>query len=444
MDRFIEEELVMWKDSTDRCPLIVRGARQVGKSYTVESFGKKNFENVLVVNFEEKPILATCFETFEISDILKKLSALTGVAIIPGKTLLFLDEIQICISALKALRYFKEKMPSLHVIAAGSFLEFVLEDEPGISFPVGRVQYINMKPLSLLEFLPAIGQKGLCDVLTSASVDNPPHHAIHEHMLRFVRDFFFVGGMPAVVAKFNQTHSYLDCQRLQASIIDFYLLDLAKYAKKSQYKNLEVLFSRIPELVGQHFKYSNIDPESSNPAREYKIALHKLELARLIHLVHASDANGSPLRSEINNKKFKTFFLDIGLLQYALETDPADMVSPLVGIHRGVVAEQFVAQELLAYIDPYLDRHLFFWDRQKKGSSAEVDFLMTISGQVIPIEVKAGKSGKLKSLHQFLTDKSAPYGVKISEAPLSFDKGILSVPLYLIGQLQRLISQVGK
>lgn len=442
MKRSIEKELLEWKNSDDRLPLIVRGARQVGKSFTIESFGRNNFSNVVVVNFEERPVLASCFDTLEISQIMKNLSHLTGQEIRPGNTLLFLDEIQNCVPALKALRYFKEKMPALHIIAAGSFLEFVLEDEPGISFPVGRVQFINMKPLSFREFLHAIGQRGLNEIIDSISIETSLTDAVHQHLLRFVRDFFFIGAMPGVVQKFINSQSYLDSQRVQASILDFYRLDLAKYAKKNQYKNLHILFDRLPDLIGQHFKYSKIDPDSSNPSRDYKQALHKLQLARLIHIVSASSANGAPLRAEVDSKKFKVFFLDIGLLQYALELDETERAAALVDIHRGIIAEQFVAQELLAYIDPYLDRHLFYWDRQKKGSTAEVDFVSSISGHIIPIEVKAGSSGKLKSLQQFMQTKSAKIGVRISEAPLSFEKGVLSIPFYLISELPRLVTKV--
>ncbi|MCE5319345.1 MAG: ATP-binding protein, partial [Parachlamydia sp.] len=440
--RSIEEELIRWKDSTDHLPLIVRGARQVGKSFTIEMFGKTHFSNTVIANFEEKTIFTSAFETFEIPDILNRLSNLSGQAIIPGKTLIFLDEIQNCVPALKALRYFKEKLPALHVIAAGSFLEFVLEDEPGVSFPVGRVQFINMKPLSFTEFMQAIGQGGLNEMLETTTIDQPLSEVLHQHLLRYVRDFFFVGAMPAVVAKFQESNSYQDCLRLQASILDFYRLDLAKYAQKSQYKHLHTLFHRIPELVGQHFKYSKIDPHSANPARDYKNALHKLELAKLIHLVSASSANGPPLHAELDSKKFKVFFLDIGLLQYAVEITPEDRTFPLSDIHRGILAEQFVAQELLAYIDPFFDRHLFFWSRDKKGSEAEVDFLINVSGQIVPIEVKSGQTGKLKSLQQFLTEKNSKIGVKISEAPLKFEKNVLSLPFYMISQLSRLLAKI--
>lgn len=441
MKRFIENELKEWKDSQDRCPLIIRGARQVGKSYTVESFGQAHFENSVIANFEEKPYLAACFESLEVSVILQKLSSLLGMEISPGRTLLFFDEIQNCLPALKSLRYFKEKLPSLHVIAAGSFLEFVLEDTTDISFPVGRVQFLNMFPLSFMEFLHAIDQKGLCELIASISLRDAPIEALHNHLLKFVRDFFYVGGLPAVVKKFSQSHSYLEARRVQASILDFYQLDLAKYSKKSQFKNLEHLFKRAPELIGQHFKYNKIDPDASNPAREYKTALHKLQLARLIHIVHATNANGLPLLNEVNEKKFKIFFFDIGLLQHALGISAKEMASQeLTDIFRGVSAEQFVGQELLVYGDPYFDQHLYYWDRQKTGSTAEVDFVVDLSGQMVPIEVKAAATGKLRSLRQFLTTKPSKIGLKISAAPLELDERVMSVPFYLISQLSRLLN----
>lgn len=248
--------------------------------------------------------------------------------------------------------------------------------------------------------------------------------------------------MPRIADKFSRNNSFLDCQHAQSAILDLYRLDLAKYSKKLQYKNLLILFDQIPEFVGKHFKYSKIDSESSNPSRDYKISLHKLELARLIHKVSCTSANGLPLRAEVDSRTFKVFFLDIGLLQYALEIDTNDLATPLADIHRGVLAEQFVAQELLAYTDPYLEKHLFFWERLKKGSSAEVDFIISISGKLVPIEVKAGKNGTLQSLQQFLATKPAKVGIKISEAPLSFKRNILSLPFYMISELPRLLAEI--
>ncbi len=443
MKRTLEEELKNWKDREKKIPLIVRGARQIGKSYLVEEFGNKNFSNVVVANFEEKSYLSACFETLEVDTIVQRISQLTNEKIIPGETLIFFDEIQNCLPALKALRYFKEKMPELHVIAAGSFLEFVLEDEKEISFPVGRVQFLNMRPMSFMEYLQAVGQKGLCKMITTVSLTKPFPNEIHQRLLNFVRDYFMVGGMPSAVDLFAIERKFTEVRKAHASILESYRLDLGKYGKKSQYRNLDLLFRRAPALAGIHFKYKNIDPESPNPARDYKYSLRKLDLARVIHLVHRTKAKGIPLQAQADEKRFKLFFLDIGLLQHALGIDPVEAAtSPLLELKSGVLAEQFVAQELLAYLDPYIDKHLYYWDRKKIGGEAEIDFVINLSGKIIPIEVKAGKTGTLKSLRHFLDTHPVCTGVKISESNLSHDKQVLSIPFYLISQIERILGEV--
>jgi uncharacterized protein len=441
MKRDIEKELVKWKEKEDRTPLIIRGARQVGKSYTVEEFGKKCFRNTLVVNFEEKNEAKNCFESLDIQTILKLLEYLYGSQIIPGETLLFLDEIQLCPQAIKALRYFKEKLPGLHVIAAGSLLEFVLEDEETpISFPVGRVRFLNMKPLSFSEYLEAIGQGKWREALESVSLDQPLPDAFHGHLMQFVRDYFLIGGMPAAVKSHVKSHSHIETLREQKALLDMYRLDLAKYGKKKEFAHLQKLFETSPEFVGKHFRYSKIDPESTNPAREYKYALRKLGQANLIFPVHATAANGIPLKAEENEKKFKLLFLDIGLLQCALEIDSAVFTTTsFYQVNAGDLAEQFVGQELLAYNDYYLDSHLFFWETEK-GGSAQVDYVTNYHGKVVPIEVKAGKTKHLTSLGIFMKNKLIPVGLHISINPLSFRNGILSVPFYLIKEIPRLLS----
>jgi uncharacterized protein len=440
MRRDVEEELLKWKEKEDRTPLIIRGARQVGKSFTIEEFGKKHFHNMLVVNFEEKPEAKICFESFDVQVILKQLGYLYGTLLAPEASLLFLDEIQICPQAIKALRYFKEKLPSLHVIAAGSLLEFVLEDEETpISFPVGRVRVLNMKPLSFREFLEAIGQGQWKEALETISLETPLPEAFHKLLMQFVRDYFLIGGMPAAVRAYTKSQSYVETLREQKALLDIYRLDLAKYGKKKEFAHLQQLFESCPELVAKHFRYSKIDPESTNPSREYKYALRKLNQAGLIYPVHSTAANGIPLKSEENEKKFKLIFLDIGLLQCALEVDPAVFTtSSFHQVNSGVLAEQFVGQELLAYTDCYLDSHLFFWETEKSGS-AEVDYVTNYYGKVVPIEVKAGKKGHLGSLSQFMEKKSSPIGLHISVNPLSFKNRILTVPFYLIKEIPRLL-----
>lgn len=441
MKRDVEKELEKWKEKELRTPLIIRGARQVGKSYTIENFGKSHFKQLLVVNFEENKKAAGCFETLDVQTILKQLGWLFATVITPGITLLFLDEIQLCPQAIKSLRYFKEKLPELHVIAAGSLLEFVLEDEEmPLSFPVGRVRFLNMKPLSFKEFLNAIGQGQWNEVLSNISIENPLPDAFHTLLLQFVRDYFLVGGMPAAIMTYLQSHSYVEALYEQKALLDVYRLDLIKYSKKKEFTHLERLYSACPELVAKHFRYSKIDPESTNPSRDYKYALRKLQQANLISSVHATLANGIPLKSEENEKKFKLLFLDIGLLQCALEVDPALYTGmDFHQVNAGILAEQFVGQELLAYADCYLDPHLFFWETEK-GGSAQVDFITNYHGKVVPIEVKAGKSKHLTSLHVFLERKSAaPIGLHIATKPLAFKKKILSVPFYLIKEIPRLL-----
>ena len=323
MKRDVEKELLLWKEKRERTPLIIRGARQVGKSYTIEAFGKANFEQLVTINFEENPRAIACFESLEVEVILKQLGYLYGVVIIPGTTLLFLDEIQLCPQAIRSLRYFKEKLPTLHVIAAGSLLEFVLENEKEpLSFPVGRVRFLNMKPLSFREFLQAIGQGQWEELLGECDLGKPIPEEFHTHLLQFVRDYFLIGGMPAAVKSYVTSRSYVEVQREHRALLDIYRLDLAKYGQKNEFAHLQKLFNRAPFLVAKHFRYSKIDPESTNPAREYKNALHKLHQAGLIIPVYATSANGLPLKAEINEKKFKLLFLDIGLLQTALEIDP--------------------------------------------------------------------------------------------------------------------------
>jgi predicted AAA+ superfamily ATPase len=438
MKRKIDDVLDTWAKSKARMPLIVRGARQVGKSYSIEAFGRRMFDTFITINFEKDVQYSECFDSLKPEDILKKLDYLTRQQIVPGKTLLFFDEIELCPRALQSLRYFEEEMPELHVIAAGSLLEFILEEE-NFSFPVGRVSFVNMGPLSFEEFLLAIEKKMLIKEIEHATLEKAVDPLAHKLLLEHVHEYCLVGGMPKVIKHYLQTNSYLEAQRHQIALYDLYRLDFGKYSKKTQARSLQRLFDRSPELVAKHFRYSKIDPESSNPAREYKEALLKLTQARILSKMHATAANGLPLRSEVKEKQFKILFLDVGLLQASLGIDPKSELAP---IHSGVLAEQFVGQELLAKADPFFEKKLYFWESSKPGSSAELDFLVNVNGEMIPIEVKAGVSGRLKSLHQFIRDRKLTLGVQVSGAPLKWNKPILSIPFYMLHQMQRIIQEM--
>jgi uncharacterized protein len=440
MQRNLETELKSWKDSHLRMPLLLRGARQVGKTFLIEKFGKSEFEIFASVNFEAQPEAAACFETLDPEQILIRLEKILKMQIIPGKTLLFLDEIQACPKAILSMRYFKEKMPKLHLIGAGSLLEFTLM-EGKFSFPVGRIQFLYLKPLSFYEFALALGKSSYLDVITGSSLETPCSPEIHDEMLKLVRLYFLIGGMPAVVSAYTDSLSFVDCRSIQDILISTYRADFSKYASDAEQKYLRILFDTLPQILGEQIKYSKIDP--SIRAREFKNALDQLEWAGLIKSIQASSAAGVPLAAQLKRSHFKTLFLDIGLAQRALQIEPEVFLThELTQINKGALAEQFVGQELVANSNPKSDEMLFFWQREKRGSEAEVDYLTVVKGHVLPIEVKAGPRGKLKSLYQFMEEKKSPLGVRISEKSLSFENGIISIPFYMINQLERIASEL--
>lgn len=442
MKRDIEKALLKWKTSSIKGPLLIRGARQVGKSWVVEKFGQEQFENLIVLNFEQRPEAKACFKTLYPEKIVSSIELLTGSMISQGKTLLFLDEIQECPEAIVALRYFKEQMPDLHIIGAGSLLEFVFNEED-ISMPVGRVQSLYLRPFSFYEFLDALNRRNLRDYLGTVTLQNPPQRVIHEELLKLVREYVSFGGMPAVIGAYLQTNSIYQTQDVQSDILFTYRRDFGKYAKKTKHKYLNLLFEKAPGLIGSWFKYSKIDPDIH--PREIKVALQQLCQAGLLYQVHHTSASGLPLISTQSEKKFKLLFLDVGLVKRACLLDMALLLQEdIMLINQGMFVEQFVGQELLAYSDHKDVGHLYFWAREQKNSSAEVDFVISIGGTIVPIEVKAGTTGRLKSLKLFMEEKKSSIGVRISALPFAYENNVLSIPFYLIGELSRLVQEIGK
>lgn len=438
MRRVIEPVLKKWKDQSNRLPIILRGARQVGKSFVIEKFGKDHFESLVTCNFEFRPELANCFDNLDPISICSKLEIAFKTRIIPGKTLLFLDEIQNCPKAIMAMRYFKEKLPLLHVIAAGSLLEFALHEEL-FSFPVGRVQFLYLKPLSFYEYLINQNHERLVEVLDNATLEEPLDSFIHEQLLLLLREYFLIGGMPSVVRCYLETHSFMECQTILIGLLDTYRADFPKYATKAQYRYLQIFFDRAPGIISQHFKYTLISPD--HRSHDLKVALEQLGWAGLLNKVLATSASGIPLQLQAKENKFKLLFLDGGLVNCANKLDiQAAWETELMQINAGALAEQFVGQELIAYADPHVNLQLYYWERDKKGSMAEVDYVIQAGSHILPIEVKAGTTGSLKSLTQFLIEKKALFGIRISQHPLSFHDKVLSVPLYMISQLPRLIA----
>lgn len=439
MERDIAKDLLSWKLRQTRLPLLVRGARQVGKSYIIENFARTHFEQVLTINFELQPELIVCFDSLEPREILNNLSLLTRQKIEPGKSLLFLDEIQDCPNAIRAMRYFKEKLPQLHVIGAGSLLEFTLNNKD-FRMPVGRVESLYLKPLSFAEYLTATGYQDLREYLAKITLNSTIPDPLHQQLLKLTREYMILGGMPAVLQTWLTSRDIHQCQIMQTSLLNTYRQDFGKYATLNEHKYLQRLFEKIPGLIAEHFKYTKVDPDMRS--REIKTALSMLRDAGVISPVYATTASGIPLISLINEKKFKLLFLDIGLIMRATKLD-AELLSETetLLINRGKIAEQFVGQELLAYADRHDTADLYFWSREQRSSMAEVDFITAFNAHIIPIEVKAGTTGQLKSLKIFMHEKNINIGVRISQLPLSLDGNILSLPIYMISQLARLVKK---
>ena len=437
MKRHILDTLKKWQKNNDRLPLLLRGARQVGKTYIIEYFGESCFESLLTINFEYQIEYRDCFNSLNPQDIINNIQAISRQKIIPGKTLLFLDEIQECPQAIQSLRYFKEQMPQLHVIGAGSLLEFILNDAD-FRMPVGRVQYIYIKPLSFLEYLGASGNDNIIENFNNINSINPLPEAIHSHSLKLVRDYTIIGGMPAAVQSFLKKSDILETQNIQSSLLNTYRNDFGKYSSKTNHKYLQMVYEKAPYLISQHIKYSKINPDSR--AKDLKQALESLKNAGLISPVYSTSASGIPLNALENRKKFKLLFLDIGLVNRASKVDILSLMNTdLDLINSGALTEQFVGQELLAYQNCFEEAQVHFWQREARGSLAEVDYIMQYGANIIPIEVKAQKSGHLKSLRIFMAEKKPLIGVRISSLPLSFDNNILTVPFYLIYKLDQLI-----
>lgn len=437
MKRALESELIAWKSKEEHLPILLRGARQVGKSYLVEEFGKRNFEILAIADFENRPELKSAFSTREPKEILSRLEIALGKPIKEKQTLLFLDEIQLCPEALISLRYFKEQMPKLHVIAAGSLLEFLLHDE-NFSFPVGRIEFLYLHPFSFLEYLEA-ASPFICQKIKEYSLNNIPSQLEHQELLKWVRRYMFIGGMPAAIKASLNDQSLYESQRVHHRILQAYESDFGKYAKYNQHKYLQIIFQRVPGLVGQILKYRRIDEEVRS--RELKPALELLCHAGLIQKVFATTAAGLPLHAHLKHDRFKLLYLDIGLLQTATKVDATEFFDEdIMQINAGMLAEQFVGQELIAYQAPYQKEKLLFWERI--GGQAEIDYLITIKSEIVLIEVKAGATGSLRSLQSFIQEKPNTLGIRIAELPLSWHKNVLTIPFYLVHSLERIARQI--
>ncbi|MBF0433288.1 MAG: ATP-binding protein [Fibrobacteria bacterium] len=436
MERDLDNILVNWAKKKHRKPILLRGARQTGKTYAVEVLAK-TFTNFCCLNFERKPTFKKIFEPdLDPIRIIKEIETIFEVKIKSGRTLLFFDEIQNCPPAITAMRYFYEEVPDIHLIGAGSLLEFALDS---ISVPVGRLKYIHVKPFCFSEYLNATGKPSLAKAITNINYENPPTEIIHQTILNELRDYLFLGGMPGVLKTYLNTNSIIEACEEQDDIIATYRDDFNKYCGRAGTTHLDSVFDTIPRYVGKRVAYSKLEPDAKS--EQVKRAITLLEKAHVLLKVKATSGGRLPLASGVSQKKYKLIMLDTGLMQRMIGASYQQWKEKqdLFPDYAGSIAEQFIGQELSCLTELGYQQQLFYWERSAKGSSAEIDYLFAINGRAIPIEVKSSAFGHLKSLQIFLkTYPHITFGIKFSEQNFQNQGSIKSIPLYCISQLKRL------
>ena len=451
IERFIDTLLLEWKNSNSLKPLLLRGARQVGKSWAVKHLGE-TFDYYIEVNFEKRPDMKDVFKrVHDVHDLANSLSMLYNVPVVAGKTLLFLDEIQDCSAAITSLWSFKEDFPGLHVVAAGSLLEFALQELP--SFGVGRIRSLFVYPFSFDEFLMAEGKSAWIKAKQEADSGRPLLTALHNDIVHHYRTFLMVGGMPASVAAWVKTHDYRECQTELDDIQLTYYDDFAKYARKVDPTLLRNTLQSVILQIGNKFTYSKV--EGAYRAEEVKKALKLLCDAGIVKRVSHTAANGLPLGAETNDKFRKYIYLDSGLLLRILDMDlgGARQLTDLIIagtaedlVNKGGLTEMVLGWELVKYNNPRSQHDLYYWENTADGTRSEVDYIIARDMKVLPIECKSGTSGKMKSLHMFMRYKHLTDAIRCSleifallESNDKQDNGALRrisiIPLFAISNL---------
>lgn len=433
--RDIEIELLRWKNDNERNPLLIRGARQVGKSSVVRHFGLQ-FSNLIEVNFEQNRDAIRVFETsLNPRQICEQLSILYNTPIVPGETLLFLDEIQSCLPAISSLRFFYEQYPELHVIAAGSLLEFALSELP--SFGVGRVSSLFLYPFSFGEFLHASGSDLLRKAIAAASPQIPLSEPVHHTALELYKRYLILGGMPKIVTTYFDDHDLLKCQRILDNLIYSYDDDFAKYKKRFSTSIIREVFKSVVIQNGHKYVFSKASPELNR--LQVKDAIELLTMAGLIIPIIHSAANGIPLGAEINPKMRKFIVFDSGIFQRLLGLNLAEVLlgDDFQSINKGSIAELNVGLELIKSASCYQRQTLYYWQREAKSSNAEVDYLIQRGLSILPIEVKSGTKGSMQSLHLFMKSKKTEKGIRISQENFSVYDKIEVYPLYAVANITK-------
>ena len=430
MYRLIDDYLVEWKDGKYRKPLVIQGARQVGKTYAVLEFGKTHYDNVAYFNFQTSPTLGRTFdEDLRPSYLLPILSHICGQTITKGRTLIVFDEIQLCERALTSLNYFCEEAPEYHVIAAGSLLGVAVNRER-YAFPVGKVDRYTMYPMNMEEFLTALGEGALVTEIKKHFADHTPMPAaLHEAGIKLFRQYLVIGGMPEAVARFVETGDYTQVRHVQQTIQMDYLDDMSKYQDNAnEIKKTRLTYGTIAVQLSKkntRFQYKLI--KKGARAAEFENAIQWLVTANLVHQVYRAEQIIKPLDNYKDIDDFKVYFSDMGLLcaQKDIRPDDVFFMEEELSEFKGGMIENYVDTQLTMN-----GLHTFFW-RNDKGTK-EVDYIVSLDGKLIPVEVKSGDHVASVSLNEFIMIFKPAYSIRISQRNFGFENGILSVPLYAV------------
>lgn len=437
MYRNATSKLLDWKVSSHRKPLLFRGARQVGKTYLIQQFGKNEYENVVYVNFESTPQIASLFtQDLNPHRIVENLQFLQNTKINPEKTLIFFDEIQECAPALTSLKYFNEDANQYHVIAAGSLLGVKMARNNG--FPVGKVNFLNLYPMSFDEFLLALNKKNLVDYMQTIHEASPLPEIFHIELIELLKRYFFVGGIPEAVLEYSKTQDVIKVREIQNDVLNAYTQDFAKHAPPNQIMKVTQIWNNIPQQLAKEnkkFIFKNLHTAARN--RDYEEAIQWLVDAGLTYKSSLIETPRYPLAHYADPKIFKLFSLDVGLLAAMTKLSSRIIIEghQLFTEFHGALTENYVAQELLASAQT----ELYYW---KNRGEAEIDFLLQYENHVLPLEVKAGSSTKSKSLQTYQNKYQPPLNVRASLKNLIKSGPILNCPLYFIHSLFRFCDAV--
>lgn len=432
MERIAMKELVSWKNNPGRKPLIIRGARQVGKTWLMKEFGKNEYSQTVYVNFESSKLLKTLFvDNFDINRIITALQIETGIQVHPENTLIIFDEIQEAEGAITSLKYFCENAPQYHIIAAGSLLGVAMHKHT--SFPVGKVEFLDLYPLNYTEFLMALDQQPLLTLLKSR--DWTLIKSFKEKYIQILRQYYYIGGMPEAVLSYQTQNNFKEVRIIQKRILTAYEHDFSKHAPSDIVPRIRMLWNSIPSQLAKEnkkFIYGAVKPGSR--AKDYELALSWLVDCGLVHKVCRVSKPGIPLKAYEDYNAFKLFIADVGLMGAMGDIDVRTLLegNAIFEEFKGALTEQYVLQQLTTIADLVI----YYWSAER--STAEIDFLIQFSGEVIPIEVKAEENLQAKSLKTFFQKYSPQTAIRTSMSDFRKEDWLTNLPLYAISELGEL------